>query len=642
MRAQGTRYLLFLTMLFLSVTPKILQGASELRDDSSIEAGRKFWSFQPLSNAQPPQVVNREWIGAPLDRFILARLEECGLVAGRMADSRTLIRRAYFDLLGLPPPLKEVRSFVMQSRRDPHVAFHNLVDRLLASQHYGERWARHWLDVARFAESDGFEKDRDRPDAYHYRDFVIKVLNRDLPYDQFVSWQIAGDQLAPEDPLARSATGFLVAGVENIVQTQKEFERDRYDKLDDMVSTLGKAMLGLTIGCARCHDHKYDPLAQLDYYRLVSAFAKTVSRSVPLSDAKDSPTAYLAVDLGGRWSDPGKEPVIVSLENEKFVLEPKVYFLHRGNVSNKGDLVTQGFPQLLMRGQTESRWFAHEDDISPRVTLTRWITDVDHGAGNLLARVMVNRVWQHHFGRGLVETATDFGSRGGRPSHPALLDWLAREFIRNGWRLKPLHRLIMTSSVYMQSYRPSANAARIDPANRLLWRRPLRRLDSEVIRDSMLTISGTLDPQMYGSGTLDEGSRRRSIYLTVKRSKLIPTLQLFDTPDPLQCVGSRQTTTVAPQALMLLNDERVHKYAQSFANRIAGCSARHGDESIREGFMIALARPPHEHELNKMKSMIERQQELYAQHETEEDAQRRALSDVCHLLMCLNEFVYVE
>ena len=602
---------------------------------TSIEVARDFWSYQPLSNIHPPQVVNHEWVRTPIDRFILAHLEQQGITCGELTDPATLIRRAYFDLLGLPPPSEVLPTFSGQAAHHLDLSYRHLVDRLLASNHYGERWARHWLDVTRFAESDGFEQDKDRPGAYHYRDFLIKAFNENMAYNQFVRWQIAGDQLAPEELMACTATGFLVAGSENVVQTKKEFERDRYDKLDDMASTVGTAMLGLTIGCARCHDHKYDPISQQDYYSLVSTFKKTVGKSLALSDGENPPQTYHAIDLG-------TSELIVSLENENFTLEPKVYFLHRGMADEKGDVVSQGFPQILMRGQKESYWGTDSGDIPSRVALANWITDIPHGAGPLLSRVMVNRVWHHHFGRGLVETPTDFGNRGGRPSHPQLLDWLASYFVRSGWRVKSLHRLIMTSSVYMQRYRTDTIATQKDPDNRLLWRRSLRRLESEAIRDTMISVSGVLDPMMYGPGSLDESSPRRSIYLTIKRSKLLSVMQLFDAPDALQCVGCRQTTTVAPQALMLMNHKRVHRYANSLAARIARECKHHWDDYVGRGFEIALSRKPSDDEQIKMETFINRRLKSYLLADTDTNARKRALADFCHLLICLNEFIYVE
>jgi hypothetical protein len=591
-----------------------------------IEAGRKFWSFLPLTDPRPPQVKNETWVRTPIDRFVLAEQEKRGLRPSAVAGRSKLVRRAYFDLLGLPPSPEELETFIAD---DSPKAYEQLIDRLLDSKHYGERWARHWLDLARFGESNGFEMDEDRRAAYHYRDFVIKALNQDMPYDQFVRWQIAGDLLQPDDPLARTATSFLVAGTENIIQSKKEFERDRYDKLDDMVSTMGTALLGLTVGCARCHDHKYDPIPQRDYYRLVASFGKTISREIQIGGQK----VYAAVDVAGDTL-PGR-----------FSPKSDVHFLTRGDVSAKRDVVTQSFPQVLMRGGHHAdRWQSDRSDKTraPRAAVAHWITDVENGAGHLLARVIVNRLWHHHLGTSLVATPSDFGTRGQPPTHPELLDWLAGELIRNGWRLKPIHRSIMTSSVYMQSRSDHAANRRIDPGNHFLWQRPLQRLEAEAIRDAMLSVAGKLDTRMFGRGTLDENSTRRSIYFTVKRSKLIGMLQLFDAPDSIQSIGSRQTTTVAPQALLLVNNGRVRTWAVSLRQRIEGAGKKDLNDAIREGYLIALSREPADGELARMRSFVNEQIADYQSKHNQEDSRSLAMDDLCHSLMCMNEFFYIE
>ncbi len=605
------------------------------------DAGRQFWSFRPLGNYQPPEVPEAEWALTPIDRFILARQHAGGVEPSPMADRRTLLRRAYLGLIGLPPSPAETGAFLSDSSPQ---AYERLVDELLRSQHYGERWARYWLDVVRFAESNGFEKDEDRPQAYPYRDLVIRAFNQDMPYDQFVRWQIAGDLLAPDSPSARTATGFLVAGVENVIQTEKEFERDRYDKLDDIASTIGTAMLGLTIGCARCHDHKFDPISQRDYYRFLSTFSKTVSAQRPLGEKDGSPVAYVAVDVESGLTVNESERFIVGTKRENFVLESDVYFLTRGDVKRKEEIATQSFPQVLMRtDQQEALW--QQDGAqkrAPRVALAHWITDFEQGAGHLLARVIVNRLWQHHMGKGLVATPSDFGAQGERPTHPELLDWLANELIAADWRLKPIHRLIMTSAVYRQSHRSDARNERVDPQNRLLWRRQLRRLEAEAIRDAMLTVSGQLDRTMWGPGTLDEGSRRRSIYLTVKRSQKIPMLQSFDMPDALQGIGRRPTTTVPPQALLMMNNPHVHAYARALARRIHTGSDQDPDELIHTGFVTVLARPADSQELQQMQEFLAQQTVTYEESGYGDASRLHAIKDFCQLLMASNDFVYVE
>ena len=604
------------------------------------ETGRQFWSFLPLGNYRPPEVREAEWALTPIDRFILARQQASGVEPSPLADRRSLLRRAHFGLTGLPPSPDETDAFV--SDVSPQ-AYERLVDGLLRSQHYGERWARFWLDVVRFAESNGFEQDEDRPSAYHYRDFVIRALNEDMPYDQFVRWQIAGDLLAPDSQSARAATGFLVAGVENVIQTEKEFERDRYDKLDDIASTIGTAMLGLTIGCARCHDHKFDPISQRDYYRFLSTFGKTMSAELPLGKKGKSPVGYVAVDVGSEVTVSDREEFRFGTKKENFVMKSDVYFLSRGDVKRKQDIVTQSFPQVLMRtDQKETHWQeAGPEKRPPRAALAHWITDLERGAGHLLARVIVNRLWQHHMGKGLVTTSSDFGAQGERPTHPELLDWLANELIKADWRLKPIHRLIMSSAVYRQSHRSNAKNERIDPQNRLFWRRELRRLDAESIRDAMLTVSGQLDRTMSGPGTLDESIRRRSIYLTVKRNQKIPMLQSFDTPDALQGIGQRPTTTVAPQALLMLNNPHVHAYAQALARRIHR-DHQEPDDLIQSGFLTILARPADTQELEQIREFLSQQTVTYEESGYGSASGMHAIKDFCQLLIASDEFIYVE
>lgn len=902
-------------------------------------AARDFWSFQPLQNVEPPQVAASSWARTDVDRFILAKLTAEGITPNATAARRTLMRRAYFDLIGLPPSLEEVEAFVNDESPG---AYEKLLDTLLASKHHGERVGRHWLDIARFAESHGFEQDYDRPHAYHYRDFVIKAFNADMPFDQFVRWQIAGDEIEPQNPLAMMATGFLGAGVFPTQLTEKEFESSRYDELDDMVSTLGTAMLGVTVGCARCHDHKFDPIPARDYYQLVSAFRTTIRSNIeidldpaetaaalakweaelaPLQQAlnafeqdelparfakfietvrakstsdervaaSDTPwitlvasslrseggASFAAQDDGSyvasgnnvdfdvytfetetnlqnitalrlealaddsmpkrgpgrapngnmglsrisvsvRPLEGAKEPIDVKLldakatfqQNESslsiagsldedpksgwaidprfgenhaasFGLEspigfpegtrlsirlefnvnnkhnigrlrlavttandrpaldakaisqpdaelqlltlpageeltaarrnslmavykktdeawrsrndalqqhlsakpqPKLttvmvasenvppipnhgdgrgfphfykdsFFLQRGDVKQKQGIASEGFLQVLMRvaSQEAADPAAHWMQTPPegastsfrRRAVADWITDTEHGAGQLLARVIVNRLWQQHLGHGIVGTANDFGFQGERPTHPELLDWLAGELIRNEWRLKPIRKLIMTSAVYMQDSNYTESNAKIDPNNQLYWRFSPRRLEAEIIRDSMLAVSGQLDETQFGPGTLDEAMRRRSIYFMIKRSQLIPFLQVFDTPEPLASVGQRPSTTIAPQALIFMNNPRVREYARSFAQRIAADANEPIAACIRRAYVTAVARQPTDVELTASTSFVEQQRESY-QSDSSSDARVLALTDLCQVLMSLSEFVYVD
>lgn len=644
------------------------------------EADRRFWSFRPLQKTAPPAVALKGWCRTPVDRYILAPVEAKGLRPNRVADRRTLLRRAYFDLIGLPPTPEETAQFLNDHSSG---AWDRLIDRLLASPHYGERWGRHWLDLARFAESHGYEQDYDRPNAYHYRDFVIRALNQDLPYDTFVRWQLAGDELEPQNPLALAATGFLAAGTHATQITKSQVEKERYDELDDMLRTTGTAMLGLTVGCARCHDHKYDPIPTRDYYRMLSTFTTTVRSDY---EVKLDPEGYRRErerwEADGRALEAALKRSTTSEDRSKIQLqldqhakrEPRdgtakmlissegvpavrthtqggdfleqTHFLKRGDPNQKGEVATQGFLQVLTRAPDgEKHWQAAPPPgwrtSYRRRALAAWITDSDCGAGQLLARVIVNRLWQHHFGRGIVGTPSDFGVQGERPTHPELLDWLAAELIRNGWRLKPIHRLLMTSAVYMQNDdQPTAKVA-ADPANRLFARRSPERLEAEIIRDAILSVSGQLDGTLFGPGTLDQTMRRRSIYFFVKRSRLIPMMVLFDAPDSLQGLDRRAATTIAPQALLLMNNPAVRGYAESFAGCACAADAVPGAAAIRRSYLLALARQPAPAELAEGLRFLQEQTAAYRA-DAKPDPERRALADLCQALFCLNEFVYVD
>ncbi|MEJ7594976.1 MAG: PSD1 and planctomycete cytochrome C domain-containing protein [Planctomycetaceae bacterium] len=840
------------------------------------DSDRQFWSFQPLQTVAPPMVADTEWCRTPIDQFVRARQEAVKLSPNATADLHVLIRRAYLGLIGLPPTPERVDAFVNDTDPD---AWSKLIDELLESPQYGERWARHWMDVARFAESHGYEQDYDRPNAYHYRDFLIRALNADLPYDKFVQWQLAGDELAPNNPLAMMATGFLGAGAFPTQLTEAEFESARYDELDDMVMTTGVSFLGLSIGCARCHDHKFDPIPARDYYRMAATFSsairaeteidlspeenrkrqaafdsqlaakkqavaeyektqlpdrfrewlattpaaappgpwetlhvisvassagtkfelqpdssilstgsapakevitiiaesfrpgvkalrvealthdslpqhgpgragngnfvlgdvqvKVVPVDVSGADVKlegyptkltaarathqqntDSlsvaasidgdPVSGWAVDSGGigkdqaavfdlepssnftgsaRWtitlsmnhpnpqhtlgrfrlsvsdqaqpmpevgsngpdakvlhalevlrqnideaSDDWKtgltwfatsnvemrslRQAVLDLEKQGPGLQlakvmvtseglphmshhaddrgfphfyPETHLLKRGDVHQKQEVVTAGFLQVLAPAGVElSHW-----QVTPpegwnrtsfrRATLANWMTDPKQGAGGLAARVMVNRLWQHHFGRGLVSTPNDFGISGERPSHPELLNWLASDLIKHGWKLKRLHKLIMMSQTYMQSGAHDEARAGIDRENLLLWRRTPQRLEADAIRDSMLAVSGRLDLTQFGPGTLDQNMTRRSVYFFIKRSQLIPMMMLFDWPEHLVSIGQRPVTTIAPQALMFMNSPQGRDYATAFAQRLPQNTLSKPSRSVAAG-----------------------------------------------------------
>jgi len=599
------------------------------------DADRAFWSFRPLRDAAPPAPKDASWARTPIDRFILAALDAKGLTPNPPADRRVLIRRLSFDLTGLPPTPDEVDAFADDDRPD---AYARLVDRLLASPRYGERWARHWMDVARFAESHGYEQDYDRPYAYHYRDFLIEALNRDLPFDRFVQWQIAGDELAPDDPLALAATGFLGAGAFPTQLTEVEFESARYNELDDMTATTGTAFLGLSVGCARCHDHKYDPIASDDYYRMASVFTTTIRSEIDPPGTGHKTGDKIQVTAEGfphtkHHADDRGFPHFY----------PKTFLLDRGDVARKKGEAEPGFLRVLMRdGKSPDYWRA---DPPPgparssfrRAALARWLTDTDLGAGHLAARVIVNRVWQHHFGRGLVATPNDFGAQGEAPSHPELLDHLALGLVRNGWTLKRLHKAIVTSAVYTQDSRTDEARARLDRENTLFWRHTPRRLEAEPIRDALLAVSGRLDPAMYGPGALDEAMRRRSVYFQIKRSQLIPTMMLFDWPEHLVSIGQRGTTTTAPQALMFLNSPLGRSSAEGLAARVSGAPP---EAAVRAAYRHCFSRAPTADEARLSASFLGRQADAYRA-AGRPAPETLARVDLCQALMSMSEFIYI-
>jgi hypothetical protein len=870
---------------------------------------KKHWAYQPLTRPVAPKPTTPN----PIDDFLLAKLEAAGIAPNPPADKRTLIRRAYLGLIGLPPEPEQVDAFL---KDESPQAFEKVVDRLLASEHFGEKQARHWLDLVRFAESHGFEHDYDRPTAYHYRDFVIKALNRDLPFDTFTKWQLAGDEFAPTDPLAMMATGYLAAGVHSTQITKNEAERHRYDELDDILGNVGTTFLGLTVGCARCHDHKFDAIPARDYYRMLTAFTTVVRTEVDLdldpagyakakgefdlshqkfvdavtrfekdqlparfaewekmragkalpADAwvlpavassksaggatltlqpdssvllsgKNPTTETLTFELTTNLRDirslrlealshpslvkggPGRAangnfalsdirilaealdqkesqpPVRVKLVNPRATFEQKglpvaaaiddnattawaidpqfgkdhaaafafaepvgfaggtkltvtlsfnnntghgigrprfavssgekpdlagsatteevrvalalpadkrspeqvaallkwfapqdaeflklqkaeqnhlatapkpnkvkalvaseglpalklhtqaeseflkeTHFLRRGDPAQKSGVAQVAFLQTLMPdAEAHSRWVKPVPEGSrlsyQRSAFANWLTDTQNGAGHLLARVIVNRLWAQHFGRGLVSTVSDFGVRGEPPTHPELLDFLAGELIRNGWKLKPIHKLIVTSSAYRQSSARDEAKLKLDPDNKLVWRQPVRRLQAEVIRDSILSAGGRLNTTMFGPGTLSEESPRRSIYFTMKRSKLIPSLIVFDAPDGTVGVGDRPSTTVAPQALHLMNNPHVRAAAYGLAKRASADGKSTDAEAVTRAYRIALCRDPSKDELADALAFLK----------PHTGAEREAaLADLCQVLFCLNEFLYVE
>jgi len=614
--------------------------AGEKKGMTITDTDRAFWSFAPLTDPEPPAVENPKLAPTVIDQFLQAKREELNLAPNPPADSMTILRRAHLTLTGLPPTPQEQEAFKEAYAKNPKAAYESLVDNLLDRPSYGEKWARHWLDVARFAESHGFEQDYDRPHAYHYRDFVIQALNQDMPYDQFVRWQLAGDEDAPEDPLAMMATGFLGAGPFPTQLTEKEFESARYDELDDMAATTGTAFLGLTIGCARCHDHKYDPIPVKDYYEMVSNFTTTIRSEIELETGGEEKTTV-------QVTSEGFPPTKHHADGRGFPhFYPKTYHLNRGDANQKQEEAQQGFLQVLMRdGKAVDYWqeAAPEDWRTSyrRTSLANWITDVESGAGHLVARVMVNRLWQHQFGHGIVNTPSDFGFQGERPTHPELLDYLAQRLLAHDWKLKPLQKEIMMTAAYQQSSTVNDSNLQADPDNRYLWGFPQRRLEAENLRGSILAVSGALDDTRFGKGSLDAGTPRRSIYLFIKRSQLIPMLQIFDMPEPLVSQGSRPSTTIAPQALLFMNNPNVVKWAGDFAALLESSVGDDVDAAIELGFRRALCRSATPQEIATNREFIAAQAAVY-QAADKPNATTLALADFCQILFSLNEFAYIE
>ena len=631
----------------------------------------------------------------PIDAFLLAKLRSSGLSFSPRASRRTLIRRAYLDLIGLPPTPEEVRAFESDTSGN---AWEKVVDRLLASPRYGERWGRHWLDLVRYADSGGYEGDRDRPYSWRYRDYVIDSFNHDLPYDRFLKEQIAGDEIAPTDSRALIATGYLAVGPKEIVM---ENDRNRADQLDDLVSTTGQAMLGLTLNCARCHDHKYDPVTTRDYYRLSACFAPSQRREVEVFTSDERRQAQdldnqmkpirarvEALRLAGKQAAeqkgqkaPDDAQIALALadaERKEFkeglaavktlqdkrdslphaeivtdaaALWPDQHILLRGDAGHPGPVVKPGFICSLPGGDGDlSPDKSFDKTTGRRKALAEWIANRQNP---LTARVWMNRVWRQHFGRGLVNTPSNFGLSGELPSHPELLDWLACTFMENGWRLKPIHKMLMMSEAWQQDSRIRPDALEADPQNRLLWRMPERRLEAEVIRDSILYVGGSLNLAMGGppvyppidpslradtfqgpnwkDGEDDASTWRRSIYVKVKRSLLLPELEVFDCPEITTTVAARNTTTTPTQALTLLNDPLILRQAQLFARRVEKEAGKDPMQQITRAYEMALGRTPTPRELALSLEYL---------HSRARAGRPSPLADVCHALFNVNEFVY--
>lgn len=674
---------------------------------------RNFWAFRPVSR---PAVPSTEYsvLRNPIDAFVLVKLQAAGLKPAPPADKATLCRRVYYSVTGLPPSPAEVDAFVA----DPSPrAYEDLVDRLLASRHYGEHWARHWLDLVRYAESNSFERDGTKPYAWKYRDYVIRSFNTDKPYDRFIKEQLAGDELDAVTPETLIATGYYRLGLWD--DEPVDAETAYYDGLDDIVSTTGQAFLGLTVGCARCHDHKIDPFPQADYYRLLAFFhgirhygvrseesvaeasVAPVGVRPDLAEAAAEHQAKMtdveakikAVEadvygklVGGEKDDfrheMNKLPLMrkhagglisqeqtdlyLNLRREKSRLKRaapaateqalvvkettprETFVLGRGNYQAKGAKVEFGFPTVLTTANPPPPT-PREKSSGRRAVLADWVADP---ANPLTARVMANRVWQYHFGRGIVRSASNFGYQGTPPTHPELLDWLAGEFVRGGWSLKHLHRVILTSEAFRRSSRFDPAAAARDPENDLFWRFDPRRLSAEEVRDSILAVSGNLNlekadgpsvfpvipPEVlagqsrpghgWGRSTPHEQAAR-SVFVFVKRSLAVPLLATFDAPDPDAPCPVRFTTTQPAQALGMINGAFINQQAQAFADSVA----KEADDTaarVRVALRRVTQRQPTEAE-------VERGVRFIAGVPRSE-----GLRQFCLLALNLNEFVYLD
>ncbi|HEY0981736.1 DUF1553 domain-containing protein [Schlesneria sp.] len=651
------------------------------------EEARQFWAFQPIRAVEPPDVHDAEWSASPIDRFVLARLNAAGLKPVEAADKNTLLRRVTLDLLGVPPTPAEVDAFLNDHRPD---AFEHVVNRLLESPLYGERWGRHWLDVARYADSNGMDDNLAYSDAWRYRDYVITSLNTDKPFNRFIHEQLAGDILAGSDPERRDelvvATGFLTIGPKMLAEDDPV--KQQLDIVDEQLDTTCRVLMGLTMGCARCHDHKYDPLSLSDYYSLAGIFSSTKTMITFRVDSKWNTTGLGSVEAALRLEDleqiadrhdnalvNGNTLVMTPEERtahanlldkvwKEYALIPKAMAVTEGEI---GDLEIRLRGNHLTRGAAAPRRFPSifaSDETLPitasasgRWELAKWLTSDSHP---LPARVLVNRVWRWHFGQGLVRTVDNFGKLGETPSHPELLDFLSRQFIAEGWSLKKLHRHILLSKTWQMSTARNEQAAQLDPDNRLLWHRSRQRMEAEVLRDSLLSVSGLLDPGMGGPAmestpfqNLSLGglvrkpelyqSTRRSVYLPVLRGAVYDVFQAFDYPDPAILNGDRATTTVASQALFMMNGELVHQAARKLGETITAEPLPSDRDRLQQLCQRLFCRAADDDELEQWSQFLT-QYQLAGSLRTESEADRRKLAweGLCRALLSSNEFIYIN
>jgi hypothetical protein len=625
------------------------------------------WAFQPIRHHSAPPVRQKERLRTSIDCFIEAALEKQSLTLGEQAERASLLRRLAFDLTSLPPTPAEIKAFLADRSPD---AYERRVEHYLASPHYGERWGKYWLDAAGYADSNGyFSADSDRPLAYRYRDYVIDSFNRDKPYDLFVREQLAGDELAgyvpgrevtPQMVEPLIATHFLRNAPDGTGESDgnpDEQRTDRFTVLEGNLQNVMNCLLGITIQCARCHSHKFEPITHEEYYRLQAILfpAYCPERWIKPNDR------VVTIAKRTKSKEPA-EKLAVLVETDPH--PPAHHVLRRGLHNAPGREVQPGVPAILCtssnvyclgpqpKGSTSS---------GRRSALARWATSPENP---LFARVLVNRVWQHHFGTGIVATPDNLGQSGAKPTHPELLDYLASEFIRSGWSIKALHRLILNSAVYRQSSARRDDAFRVDPDNRLLWRYPLRRLDAESLRDAMLAVSGELDDKTGGpfvpavrkpDGRIvveekTPGTRRRSIYLQQRRSQVVTLLALFDAPSIAANCSARTTSTVPLQSLALLNDEFVQARAEGLAHRLEREAGAAEEKRLDLAFQLVFGRPSTDDEQTAARRFLEGQRRLLAQEKRDRRSHaprgneegRRAWTDFCQMLLASNAFLYVE
>ncbi len=715
---------------------------------------KRWWAFQKVVKPAVPAPAGRDWVANDVDAFVLAKLEEKHLKPSPPADKLTLIRRATLDLTGLLPTMEEVQDFTSDNSPD---AFAKVVDRLLASPRYGERWARHWLDLARYSDSEGFKSDETRPNIWRYRDYVIDSFNNDKPYDRFMKEQIAGDELYPDDPAALIATGFNrhfpdESNARNLMQRRQEL-------LNDITDTVSATFLGMTYGCARCHDHKFDPILHKDYYRLQAFFANTriedhaslepaarrremaeklavweektkdiraemdklveptmsklykeifdkfppeIQDCITTAPDQRTPIQWqmyykartqldhnpeeAAKKLKGsdakRWAElkaelekfsdikPPEPPVAQAMiDNGKAA--PVTHVLAVGVYDAYKEEVQPGFLSILDPGDAKYAPPQGVDSSGRRSALANWLADPQNP---LTTRVMANRIWHYHFGRGVVGSPSDFGVMGERPANKELLEYLTATFIENGWSIKKMHRLIMLSNTYQQSSKFNEEAAKVDPEDKLVWRYNRHRLEGESIRDAMLQVSGRLNMKMGGRGVfppMPDGvdprggwkknedpadTQRRSVYTFVRRNTRYPMFEVFDMPDTHESCPRRNTTITAPQALELLNNKLVLDWARSLAGRVLNDGGLTPEAQVDRAYRLAFTLTPTEAERKSALDFLSRQSTILAERMATDDktpvpdnipdgvekVRAAAFVDFCHALLNSNEFVYVN